>query len=147
MADRQQADRINFLISRDRFFITAAALSGASGVALGAFGAHGLASRLAPSDLSSWETAVLYQLLHALLLLQVGAMIRDRQSRALQFSGFSLLIGIVLFSGSLYVLALGGPRLLGPVTPIGGVAFILGWLAIAVSLLRPEDPPEPPATG
>jgi uncharacterized membrane protein YgdD (TMEM256/DUF423 family) len=147
VADRRQADRTNFLIARHRFFIIAGTLSGASGVVLGAFGAHGLASRLSPSDLSTWETAVLYQVLHALLLVQVGVMNRNQPSRALQFAGFSLLSGIVLFSGSLYVLALGGPRLLGPVTPIGGVAFILGWLAIAVSALRPEDPPEPPATG
>ena len=124
-----------------------AGVLGALGVMLGAFGAHGLESVLSASALSTWETAVLYQLLHALLLVQVGTMDRNHHSRALQFAGFSLLSGIVLFSGSLYVLALGGPRWLGPITPIGGVAFILGWLAIAVSLLWTEDPLEPPTVG
>jgi len=119
------------------------ALSGATGVMLGAFGAHALKSRLADTALQTWQTAVSYQLVHALALLVVGMMIRQAlpaggaPDRLLGFAGLAFAVGVVFFSGSLYVLALGGPRWLGPVTPIGGLAFIAGWIVLAVSALRP----------
>ncbi len=104
----------------------AAGFFGLIGVALGAFGAHGLADYLAANDSAlTWQTAVLYQLIHAVALLALGQ--QTTRWRALVWV-WSL--GIVLFSGSLYALALGGPSWLGPVTPIGGLLFLLGWLIL-----------------
>lgn len=111
--------------------IGAAALLGAAGVGLGAFGAHALKSRLElAGTLSTWETAVQYHLLHAIVLLVLGIWARLSPSLAatINVSGALFIAGILLFSGSLYGLALGGPRWLGPVTPLGGLAFILAWL-------------------
>ena len=109
-----------------------AAGSGAAGVALGAFGAHALKSQLAATDtISTWDTAVHYHLLHAVVLLVIGLWSKiNPDSTALGASGVLIFVGIVLFSGSLYGLALGGPRWLGPVTPLGGLAFIVGWLLL-----------------
>ena len=118
------------------------ALLGGSGVVLGAFGAHALKSRLAETALQTWQTAVSYQLTHALALLVVGVWLRlmlqagAGPARSLDFAGAAFAIGILLFSGSLYVLALGGPRWLGPVTPVGGLAFIAGWLALLIAAFR-----------
>jgi len=109
----------------------AAAVLGATGVGFGAFGAHALKARLLASDtLSAWETAVHYHLLHSVALLVLALWVRlvPADSNAIVTSGWLLVAGILLFSGSLYCLALGGPRWLGPVTPLGGLAFILGWL-------------------
>jgi len=119
-------------------FLAAGALLGATGVVLGAFGAHALAARLSESNLGVWDTAVSYQLTHALALLAVGILLRVSAagSTALTVAGWGFLVGVLLFSGSLYLLALGGPRLLGPVTPLGGVAFVLGWVALLVAALR-----------
>ena len=103
-------------------------------VALGAFGAHGLKTRVDAEHLAIWNTAVHYHALHALALVVFGVW-RERSSGG-SVTGFAFLIGIVLFSGSLYALALGGPSWLGPVTPIGGLAFLTGWLALGVGALR-----------
>jgi uncharacterized membrane protein YgdD (TMEM256/DUF423 family) len=119
-------------------FLAAGALFGATGVVLGAFGAHALTSRLSESDLAVWDTAVTYQLTHALALLVVGMLGRGGGAGNAAFSvaGWGFVVGVVLFSGSLYLLAFGGPRLLGPVTPLGGLAFIVGWVALLVGALR-----------
>jgi len=119
-------------------FLAAGALFGASGVVLGAFGAHALASRLSESNLAVWETAVSYQLIHALALLFVGLLARDPGvgSTAMNVAGWGFVVGVVLFSGSLYLLAFDGPRLLGPITPLGGIAFVVGWVALLVGVLR-----------
>ncbi len=108
--------------------LLASSIAGASAVACGAFGAHALEKRLDAAALSTWNTAVQYHALHALALLGV-ALLLERGKRA-GLAGLAFVIGIVCFSGSLYWLALGGPRWLGPVTPIGGLAFIVGWLAL-----------------
>jgi uncharacterized membrane protein YgdD (TMEM256/DUF423 family) len=100
---------------------------------LGAFGAHALADTLTPKAAATWDTAVQYQLVHALALCLVGGLMNGRSGTMLRVAGWSFGIGVLLFSGSLYLLSLGGPRLLGPVTPIGGAAFILGWIALAFS--------------
>ena len=118
-----------------------AACYGATGVALGAFGAHGLRSRLGAAGIETWQTAVTYHLIHALALLLVGLWLRlgsaaEPGPGPLLVAGWSFALGVLLFSGSLYVLALGGPRLLGPVTPLGGTAFIAGWLALLWAALR-----------
>jgi uncharacterized membrane protein YgdD (TMEM256/DUF423 family) len=125
-----------------RFFVVAGALLGAAGVALGAFGAHGLRTHLAPAALDTWQTAVSYQMWHALALLGVGILGYVTQASAhfsgvaLAVAGFALLAGVLLFSCALYVLALGGPRWLGAVAPFGGTAFIVAWLALAWAALR-----------
>lgn len=124
-------------------FLVIAAAYGALGVGLGAFGAHGLRSQLSAGALETWQTAVLYHLLHALALLMVGVWLRaadaagaEPASGALTIAGWSFVTGVLLFSGSLYWLALGGPRLLGPVTPLGGVALMVGWLALLWAAAR-----------
>jgi uncharacterized membrane protein YgdD (TMEM256/DUF423 family) len=111
-----------------RGLLLAGALLGAAGVALGAFGAHGLRARLDTRALEVWETGVRYHLVHAAALL---ALALSPHATSLRGAGWLFALGIALFSGSLYALALGGPRLLGPLTPLGGVAFIAGWLWIA----------------
>ena len=110
----------------------------ALGVAMGAFGAHALRTRLDAYSLSVYEKAVFYHFIHALgillvaVLARAGAISATAQGRV----GWLLLIGIVFFSGSLYALALTGVRMLGAITPIGGVAFIAGWLWLAYEALR-----------
>ena len=108
----------------------AAALLGAIGVCLGAFGAHALAARLEASAMTSvWNTAVLYHLLHA-----VTAWVASRESNpGLLRAAVAWICGVLLFSGSLYIIALGGPRWLGPVTPLGGLCFIAGWIMAAMA--------------
>ncbi len=84
-----------------------------------------------------WDTAVQYHLVHAIALLACGLLreLPGASGRALEVAGWSFVVGVLLFSGSLYLLALGGPTLLGPVTPLGGVAFIIGWLALVVAAI------------
>ncbi|WP_188858616.1 DUF423 domain-containing protein [Marinobacterium nitratireducens] len=120
-----------------------AACSGFVAVALGAFAAHGLKSQLAPALLEVFQTAVQYQFYHSLAWLLVAlAGLFGQAGKRLRFSGYCFGIGILLFSGSLYVLALGGVHWLGAVTPLGGVAFLLGWLLLAGSAgtLVPRTP-------
>ncbi|HEY7444840.1 MAG TPA: DUF423 domain-containing protein [Vicinamibacterales bacterium] len=120
-----------------RTFLLIGALSGVVGVTLGAFGAHGLRSRLSPDMLAVFETGVRYHMYHALAILGVG-LIADRMpaSRLVLASGWLFLAGIVLFSGSLYLLATTGVRALGAVTPLGGVAFLFAWACLAVAAIR-----------
>ena len=106
-------------------------------VALGAFGAHGLKARLTADQLNVWQTGVTYHAWHALGLLAIGAtMLHFPELRELRYASVLLVIGIVLFSGSLYALALGAPRGVGAITPFGGVAFIAGWIAFAFGTAR-----------
>lgn len=111
-------------------WLLTASVLGAIGVVLGAFGAHGLRDRLTTDQLSSWETAVTYHLLHAVLLAAL-ALSTGAGNRGVQLPSLLFIVGILLFSGSIYVLALGGPRWLGPVTPVGGLSLIAGWFALA----------------
>ncbi len=108
------------------------ALFAFTAVALGAFGAHALKARLSADALAIWQTAVLYHGWHALALFGVGAVLLARPDAAsFTWAAWLFAVGIVLFSGSLYVLALTGVRTLGAVTPVGGVLFLGGWLAAA----------------
>ena len=100
---------------------------------LGAFGAHALKARIDAEALSVWQTAVQYHFWHALGLLAVALAGGGPWFKA---AGWLLIAGILLFSGSLYALALGAPRFLGMIAPVGGLALILGWLAFAVAALR-----------
>jgi uncharacterized membrane protein YgdD (TMEM256/DUF423 family) len=111
-------------------WLTASGISGFLAVALGAFGAHGLQARLADAAdgakrLSWWQTAAHYHLMHALALAVVAFVIAHAPQA--RYAGLGFVVGTVLFSGSLYVMALGGPRWLGAVTPLGGAAFLIGW--------------------
>lgn len=108
-----------------------AAILGAVGVALGAFGAHGLRNRVAPEMIEVWKTSVLYHLVHVLALLAVAALAARIGSPRLVAGCF--LGGIALFSGSLYLLVLTNVRVLGAITPLGGVAFLIGWVVLAAT--------------
>jgi uncharacterized membrane protein YgdD (TMEM256/DUF423 family) len=117
----------------DKTFAFMAAVLGAVGVALGAFGAHGLRGRLSPDMLGVFETGVRYHIYHALALVAVAALMPRFDGRAIVIAGWSFVAGIVLFCGSLYALALSGVTSLGAVTPLGGVAFLIGWICLAVA--------------
>jgi uncharacterized membrane protein YgdD (TMEM256/DUF423 family) len=120
-----------------KLFIILGSLNALIGVGLGAFGAHGLKSKVAPDMLTVWETAVQYHLIHALGLIMIGILCQLMpESSLVRTSGWLLLAGIVMFSGSLYALVLTGTKLLGIITPIGGVAFLVGWLLLALSAWR-----------
>ena len=115
-----------------RFCLLVAALALAAAVVLGAFGAHALKGRLSPEMLATYHTAVQYHFWHALGLLGVGVLMsRSPDDSALRWVAWLLIAGLLLFSGSLYLLALTGARWLGAVTPLGGVAFIAAWLWLA----------------
>ncbi len=119
-----------------RTVVAIAALFGALGVAAGAFGAHALRQRLAAELFAVYQTAVLYHLVHALALLGVGLWLERYPSAVAQAAAWLLLAGVVLFSGSLYGMALSGVRVLGAITPLGGVAFIAGWLCLSWAAWR-----------
>lgn len=114
-------------------WIRIGALSSATAVVMGAFGAHLLKDSLAPAALDVWKTAVLYHLVHGPALVLYGLFERERKGRV---AGVCFLIGTLLFSGSLYALALGAPRWCGAITPVGGVLLISGWLSFAIQAQR-----------
>ena len=116
--------------------LAAAGILLALATACGAFGAHALRASLAPERLALWETAVRYQFFQALGLLGVGLAMRTLDGSLLRTAALLIIVGIVLFSGSLYGLALGAPRLLGVLTPAGGLAWIGGWLLFAYGAWR-----------
>lgn len=118
-------------------FLLIAAIAGGLAVVLGAFGAHGLRAHIDPAMLSVYQTAVEYHFYHALGLIGVAfAADRFPASRLIRASGWAMLLGIVLFSGSLYALSLSGIGRLGMITPFGGLALITGWALLAVGLFR-----------
>jgi uncharacterized membrane protein YgdD (TMEM256/DUF423 family) len=110
-----------------RTFLMLAAFFGFTGVALGAFGAHGLKNRLSAEYMAIFQTGVLYQLIHALAIFGVALLAMQIQGRLVTYAGIAFTLGIVLFSGSLYLLTLTGISKLGIITPIGGLCFLLGW--------------------
>lgn len=105
--------------------LIAAGIVGFAAVALGAFGAHGLEGRLTPEGKAWWETATLYALAHGVAALACA--IAVRQGAAFSGPGWAFVIGALIFAGTLYAMALGAPRWLGAVTPVGGVALLIGW--------------------
>ena len=112
-----------------------AALLAATGVALGAFGAHALRSRLSPRDLEIFETAVRYQMYHAFALF-VAAALLARGIAPAAGAAWAFIVGTLVFSGSLYTMVFTGTRWLGAITPIGGAAFIVGWIMLALAARR-----------
>ncbi len=120
----------------ERLFFGLGALFAMIGVAAGAFGAHALADRIAADRLATFETGVRYQLIHSLGLLAVAWAASRWPSGGVNAAGWLFVIGILIFGGTLYALALGAPRWFGAITPIGGVCFIVGWALLAWSALR-----------
>ncbi|MCZ2260660.1 DUF423 domain-containing protein [Sporosarcina sp. G11-34] len=121
------------------FFIIAGAVNAAIAVMFGAFGAHALKEKLSEKYLAIWETAVQYQMFHALGLVLIGILMSSSllgPLTQLNWAGYLLLAGIIIFSGSLYILSLSGIGILGAITPIGGVAFIAGWIMLIVAATK-----------
>ncbi|MEK4027667.1 MULTISPECIES: DUF423 domain-containing protein [Bacillaceae] len=120
-----------------KLFIIIGAINAFLSVALGAFGAHGLEGKVEPKYLEIWKTGVQYQMFHALGMVLVGILIGQVQfSSMLNWSGWMMLIGTVIFSGSLYALTLSGIKVLGAITPIGGVAFLVGWVLLVLAAIK-----------
>jgi len=119
-----------------RLFVILGAVNGFVAVAAGAFGAHGLKDRLDAARLAPFETGARYHMYHALALVLIGLAAGTLRGTALTASGGAMLAGIVLFSGSLYALAITGERWLGAITPLGGLAFLAGWALLALAAIR-----------
>jgi uncharacterized membrane protein YgdD (TMEM256/DUF423 family) len=118
-----------------KIFLMAASISGFLAVAIGAFGAHGLKQKISEEMMAVYQTGVQYHFYHTLALLGVGILLQQfPHSLALKVSGWGMLLGMLVFSGSLYLLALSGTRWLGAITPIGGLALLVAWLALAVGI-------------
>jgi uncharacterized membrane protein YgdD (TMEM256/DUF423 family) len=120
----------------DRFFFTAGAIAAFIGVALGAFGAHSLRTKLTPDMLNIFEVGVRYQMYHALGLIAVAWAATRWPEANVTGAGWAFIVGIVIFSGSLYLLSIFDLRWLGAVTPIGGLAFLAGWAILVWSVGR-----------
>ncbi|MDH1441988.1 DUF423 domain-containing protein [Pseudomonas sp. GD03721] len=119
-----------------RLWLLLSAFAGFTGVALGAFAAHGLKNRLTPEYLAVFQTGTHYQLIHALALFGVGLLALHMPGRLVNLAGGAFALGILLFSGSLYLLTLSGIGKLGIITPFGGVAFLIGWLCLGLAAWR-----------
>lgn len=125
-----------------RIFLIAAGLLGAAGVALGAFGAHGLSAYFEanPGTEDTFRTGVQYHLIHAVALIGAAWAVSYFPSRWTRLAGWLFIIGVMLFSGSLYLLSLAGLRFMGAVAPLGGAALIAGWLCLALAAWGQRDP-------
>lgn len=122
-----------------KFFLIAGAVNALLSVAFGAFGAHLLEGRVADKYLDTWQTAVQYQMFHSIGLMVVAILLSSSllgSLGSLNWAGYLMLAGIIIFSGSLYVLSLTGISILGAITPIGGVAFIAAWVMIVVAAVK-----------
>jgi uncharacterized membrane protein YgdD (TMEM256/DUF423 family) len=124
----------------ERLLVILAAISMFIAVSAGAFGAHGLKQVLDADMLAIWHTAVTYQMIHALGMLAIALLMSRFDKVYLGWAGSAMFIGIVIFSGSLYVLTLSGIRILGAITPIGGLAFLAGWLLLAWAAYKGQAP-------
>jgi uncharacterized membrane protein YgdD (TMEM256/DUF423 family) len=120
----------------DKTFFALGALLGCLGVAAGAFGAHALEARLSAEQMEWFELAARYQMIHALALIAAAWAAQRWPSGMVNAGGWLLLVGVLIFCGTLYAMAFGAPRILGAVTPIGGLSLIVGWLLLAVAALR-----------
>ncbi|MFE4122110.1 DUF423 domain-containing protein [Priestia sp. YIM B13486] len=120
-----------------KLFLIIGAINAILAVALGAFGAHGLEGKISEKYLEVWKTGVQYQMFHAMGLFVIAFLLsKFPQSSLLTASGWIMFAGIVLFSGSLYVLSTSGIKVLGAITPLGGVAFIVAWILIVVAAVK-----------
>jgi len=119
-----------------KFWLVSTAIFGFLSVALGAFGAHSLKNTIGDYGKSIYEKAVLYQMFHTMALFAVGVMQHLNKKTSFSVAGWGFFAGIILFSGSLYLLATTGMKWLGAITPIGGVAFLFGWFWLVVSIIK-----------
>jgi uncharacterized membrane protein YgdD (TMEM256/DUF423 family) len=119
----------------DRTFLLVGAVAALIGVGFGAFGAHGLRGRLSPEMLAVFETGVRYQMYHAFAILTVAIALSRFDGPLVRAAGWLFTLGIVLFSGSLYALALTGTTMLGAITPFGGIAFLAGWVCLVLTAI------------
>ena len=119
-----------------KLFLSLGAISGALGVMIGAFGAHGLKDKLSAEMLPVYQTGVQYHFYHCFALLVVGLLAMKFPSGLLTSSGWSFVVGTLLFSGSLYALSISGISKLGAITPIGGLFFIVGWVLLVLAVLK-----------
>ncbi|RLQ90523.1 DUF423 domain-containing protein [Planomicrobium sp. Y74] len=122
-----------------KFFLIAGAVNALLSVAFGAFGAHMLEGRVADKYLDTWQTAVQYQMFHSIGLMVVAVLMSTTligPLGSLSWAGYLMLAGIIIFSGSLYVLSLTGISILGAITPIGGLAFIAGWIMLIIAAMK-----------
>jgi len=120
-----------------KLFVSLGSINALIAVALGAFGAHALKSRLSPEMVAVFETGVQYHFYHALGLLAVGLIAAHLpESSLLKWSGWLMAAGIIVFSGSLYILSITGIKWLGAITPIGGTAFIIAWVLLTIAVLK-----------
>ena len=119
-----------------KLFLSAAAISGALAVLIGAFGAHLLKQMIAPEMLEVYKTGVQYHFYHTLALLAVGILWNQNPSQSLKWSGYLFIVGIVIFSGFLYLLAITGIKAFGMIVPIGGLTLVAGWICLLVHVLR-----------
>lgn len=121
----------------DKLFIAIGSFAAFIGVGFGAFGAHGLRDRLSDQMMAVWQTGVQYQMIHALGLILIGILIHLYSGiGSLKLVGWLFFAGIILFSGSLYLLAIFEIRKLGMITPIGGLAFLAGWLILVIGMIK-----------
>ncbi|HEY4601767.1 MAG TPA: DUF423 domain-containing protein [Cerasibacillus sp.] len=119
-----------------KLFLLFGIINGFLAVALGAFGAHGLEGKISDQSLKVWEKAVNYQMFHTTALLVTGLLLAKSHLASLTWAGWAFLIGIVLFSGSLYFYATTGVRALAMITPFGGVTFLIGWVLLGYAVMK-----------
>lgn len=119
-----------------KYFILLAAISGFLATCLGAFGAHALKAKISIDMLAVYQTGISYQFYHSLALLLLGLLMIHYNNKYLKLSGIMFTVGILLFSGSLYLLAITGIKQLGIISPFGGVAFMIGWLMLVVGVIK-----------
>lgn len=119
-----------------RIFLICGAINGFLAVALGAFGAHGLEGKLSEAMLAVWDKAVTYQMFHTVALLITSILFLKVKNKAITFAGWSFLIGIILFSGSLYLYSTTGIKWLAMITPSGGIFFLIGWALLGVAGMK-----------
>ncbi|WP_077623504.1 DUF423 domain-containing protein [Sediminibacillus massiliensis] len=119
-----------------KLFLLLGVVNGFIAVALGAFGAHGLEGKISEKALKTWEKAVSYQMFHTMALLVVGILIGRFQAASLTAAGWFFLIGIILFSGSLYIYAPTGIKTFAMITPLGGLMFLIGWVILGYAVIK-----------
>lgn len=117
-------------------FFLLAVINGFLAVALGAFGAHGLEGKISTKALNNWQTAVHYQMFHTIAIFIVGLLMMNFDHVSLQWSGWLFVIGILLFSGSLFLYAITGMKFLAMMTPLGGVTFLAGWFLLGYAVIK-----------
>lgn len=119
-----------------KIFFLLGCIAAALAVALGAFGAHGLEGKISAKMLDVWKTGVTYQMFHAGGLFVVALLMDKIQSSLVSAAGWCMVAGIIMFSGSLYALSTTGMKFFGPITPLGGVAFIVGWILLGTAVVK-----------